>query len=132
MKTLTGQTIISKSIEMIDKLGFDQFTFRKLADNIQSTEPTVYRYFENKHHLLHYLIDCYWTLVNFRIEFCINNIDNPVEKLKICLQLLSGSKKTDGISHLDEPALHRIVICELEKAYLSKNGEKVNSALKPT
>lgn len=32
-----GQKIIRKSVDMIDKLGFEQFTFKKLADEIEST-----------------------------------------------------------------------------------------------
>ncbi|MFM8740170.1 MAG: TetR/AcrR family transcriptional regulator, partial [Cytophagales bacterium] len=66
--THLGLRIISKSIEMIDELGFEQFTFKKLAHEIDSTEASVYRYFENKHRLLLYLIAWYWTWLEYRID----------------------------------------------------------------
>ena len=47
--TELGRRIISESIRMIDALGFEQFTFKKLGAEIGSTEASVYRYFENKH-----------------------------------------------------------------------------------
>ena len=44
-----GQKIIKNSIELIDDIGFEAFTFKKLAESIGTTEAGVYRYFENKH-----------------------------------------------------------------------------------
>jgi len=49
-----GHKIISQSIEMIDELGFEAFTFRKLGVKIGSNESSIYRYFESKHALLVY------------------------------------------------------------------------------
>src|SRR5690349_13984295 len=72
-ETELGRNIIQKSIKMIDKLGFEDFTFRKLALAINSTEASVYRYFDNKHKLLIYLIDWYWTWLEYQIDFQINN-----------------------------------------------------------
>jgi len=56
-----GKKIVSKSIEMIDALGFEDFTFKKLGIKIGSNESSVYRYFESKHALLVYLINWYWS-----------------------------------------------------------------------
>ena len=50
-----GRRIIRHSIEMIHGIGFEAFTFKKLAQRINTSEPSVYRYFENKHKLLLYL-----------------------------------------------------------------------------
>ena len=44
-----GRKIIKHSIELMDEIGFEAFTFKKLAHRISSTEKSVYRYFENKH-----------------------------------------------------------------------------------
>ena len=52
LHTELGTKIVSQSILMIDQLGFEQFTFKKLAHAIGSTEASVYRYFDNKHRLL--------------------------------------------------------------------------------
>ena len=43
--TELGRKIIKESIFLIHQLGFEQFTFRKLADRIGSTEPAIYKYF---------------------------------------------------------------------------------------
>ncbi|MFZ9029367.1 MAG: TetR/AcrR family transcriptional regulator, partial [Crocinitomicaceae bacterium] len=58
--TELGRKIVRASIDLIDELGFEDFTFKKLALAIGSTEASVYRYFENKHNLLAYLTMWYW------------------------------------------------------------------------
>lgn len=50
-----GKRIVSQGILLIDKLGFDDFTFRKLGEKIQSPEASVYRYFESKYKFLIYI-----------------------------------------------------------------------------
>ncbi|CAN0604355.1 unnamed protein product, partial [Ectocarpus sp. 12 AP-2014] len=50
-----GKRIVEQSILMIDDMGFESFTFRKLGERIKSNESSIYRYFENKHKLLLYL-----------------------------------------------------------------------------
>lgn len=122
-----GQKIIQSSIEMIDKLGFDHFTFKKLAKDISSTEASVYRYFENKHKLLIYLIDWYWTWLEYRIDYEINNIKSPTERLKLCLLKLCEEKAFDPqVVHVDERALDRIMIAEFEKTFLTKQVDEDN------
>ena len=64
-----GQKIISKSIELIHKIGFEAFTFKKLGAAIQSPESSIYRYFDNKHTLLIYLSSWYWTWTEYRLVF---------------------------------------------------------------
>ena len=50
-----GQRIISESIHLIDEIGFEAFTFKKLSIRIHSTEASIYRYFENKAPIAHLL-----------------------------------------------------------------------------
>ena len=126
-ETELGRNIVQKSIKMIDKLGFEDFTFRKLARSINSTEASVYRYFDNKHKLLIYLIDWYWTWLEHQIEFHTNNIKDPVERLKICLNTLAEEKSIDpGVAFVDEAALQRIVAAEFEKTFLTKQVDADN------
>jgi len=125
--TELGQKIITSSVQLIDTLGFEQFTFKKLADEIESTEASVYRYFENKHRLLIYLIDWYWTWLEHKIEFATNNIQEPRERLTICLKTLTEEKKPDAFSSiLNSQALERIVMSEFEKTYLTKQVDSDN------
>ncbi|MGC9344775.1 MAG: TetR/AcrR family transcriptional regulator, partial [Bacteroidales bacterium] len=50
--TNTGRNILKYSIPLMQELGFEKFTFKKLAASMGSSEISVYRYFENKHKLL--------------------------------------------------------------------------------
>lgn len=125
--TNLGQNIISKSVELIDKLGFEQFTFKKLAEEIDSTEASIYRYFENKHRLLLYLVSWYWSWIEYRIDICTNSSQTALEKLKTSLRVISEKKDYDPtFAFVDESALHRIVVSELDKTYLTKWVDKDN------
>jgi AcrR family transcriptional regulator len=126
-ETELGRNIIQKSIKMIDKSGFDDFTFRKLAIAINSTEASVYRYFNNKRKLLIYIIDWYWTWLEYQIDFQTNNIEDPVDRLKVCIKVLAEEKSFDpGIAYVDEAALQRIVTAEFEKTFLTKQVDADN------
>lgn len=125
--TELGQRIIEESIHMIDELGFEQFTFKKLADKIESTEASVYRYFENKHRLLIYLIDWYWTWLDYKMDFAVQNLTNPIDQLKASLKVLIEEKQYDpNFAFVYEPALQRIVISEFDKTYLTKQVDADN------
>lgn len=126
-QTELGKNIVAESISMIDEIGLEQFTFKKLAKKLGSTEASVYRYFENKHKLLVYLISWYWVWLDYQIRFCTNNIDDPREKLKIIIGIISRSGKRDNtFTHIDETALFRIVVAESSKAYLTKEVDADN------
>jgi AcrR family transcriptional regulator len=122
-----GKKIIQHSIELIDKLGFEAFTFAKLADNIPCTEASIYRYFENKHRLLNYHLTWYWTWLDYRITISTANINSPEERLKIALRLLTTPLEQESrIPQVDEAALYRIVIAESQKVYLTKQVDEEN------
>ncbi len=72
-----GQRIIKHSILLIDAIGFESFTFKKLGKEIGSNESSVYRYFENKHKLLLYLSSWYWGWVELTLVIATNNIEAP-------------------------------------------------------
>jgi hypothetical protein len=112
---------------MIDQVGFEAFTFKKLSQAIESTEASIYRYFENKHRLLVYLIAWYWGWMEYRIAFETHNISDPREKLLIALRIVTEKKDQDpNFSDIDEPALQRIVIAESDKTYLTKQVDEIN------
>jgi len=116
-----GKNIIKHSIVFIHKNGFESFTFKKLAEEIGTTEAGIYRYFENKHKLLLYLTSWYWGWLEFQIAFQTNNIKDPEIKLKKVIKILASVVEDDvQTSHVDEHLLHQIVIAEGSKAYLTK------------
>lgn len=126
-ETELGRRIIQESIKIIDELGFEKFTFKKLAEQIGSTEASVYRYFDNKHRLLVYVIAWYWSWLEYRIDFGTQNIKFPLRKLEVALDILTQKKETDPTFPLvDEAALFRIVIAESDKTYLTKQVDEDN------
>ena len=126
-ETDLGKRIVGNSILLIDQLGFENFTFKKLATKINSTEASIYRYFENKHLLLVYLTSWYWAWLEYRIDYHTKNIADPRERMKIALKMISESAQDDlTIPHIEEGVLHRIVVRESRKAYFNINVDKEN------
>ena len=126
-QTELGRRIIDASIRLIEKIGFEQFTFKKLAVEIKSTEASIYRYFENKHKLLTYLVSWYWAWLEYQVEFQTHNIEDPHRQLEIAIRILSDDIKYDPqFSHVDESILHRIVVAESSKSYLTKEVDSDN------
>lgn len=116
-----GKNILKHSIQLIYKTGFEVFTFKKLAEDIGTTEAGIYRYFENKHKLLVYLAAWYWGWLEFQISFHTNNIEDPSLRLKRVIKLLATAVEDDEQTiHINESLLHQIIISEGSKAYLTK------------
>ena len=125
--SVKGQQIIQNSILLIDELGLESFTFKKLAERIGTTEATIYRYFESKHTLLVYLISWYWNWLEYRLVFATSNIVSAEDRLKIAIHILSGKiENDDNFAHISEVVLQRIVIAESAKAYLTKEVDTDN------
>lgn len=126
-ETDLGRKIIDQSIRMIDELGLEAFTFKKLSQAIDSTEASIYRYFENKHKLLVYLIAWYWNWLEYRIDFETHNVKSPEDRLAIAIRLVSEQKGYDSsFPSVDESALQRIVTNESDKTYLTKQVDSDN------
>ena len=122
-----GKNIIKFSIELIHHNGFEAFTFKKLAEAIGTTEAGVYRYFENKHKLLVYIISWYWGWLEFQIGYQTKNVTNPTSKLKKVITILASTVEDDiTTGHVDESILHQILISEGSKAYLTKQVSQDN------
>ena len=120
-ETELGRKIIQHGIELIDRLGFEQFTFRKLAEEIGSAEASLYRYFENKHRLLTYLTAWYWSWTEYRMDLLTHPTQSADEKLRWCFRVLTEKKKNDqAFGFVDEEALYRIIIKEQDKTWLTK------------
>ena len=122
-----GKNIIKHSIQLIHDTGFEAFTFKKLAESIGTTEAGVYRYFENKHKLLVYIISWYWRWLDFQIGYQTKNLTNPISKLKKVITILATTVEDDLMTgHVDESILHQILISEGSKAFLTKQVNQDN------
>lgn len=126
-QTELGKKIILHGIQLIHASGFESFTFKKLAEDIGTTEAGIYRYFENKHRLLIYITAWYWSWLEYRVVFITTNIKDPEKKLKKVIQLLATTVEDDiKTSYVNETILHQIIIAEGSKAYLTKHVTEDN------
>ena len=124
-----GRNNLKKSIELIDKIGFEAFTFKKLGEQIQSNESSIYRYFENKHKLLMYLSSWYWSWMEYRIIFATANVIDPFQKLEKAIQIVTENIADDEATpYINEQLLHRIIIEEFTKTMRTKNVDDENKA----
>jgi len=122
-----GQKIIKEGIFLLDEIGLEAFTFRKLAKKIASTEASIYRYFENKHYFLVYLLSWYWEWVRFRIDFNSMNVKDPKERLSIIIKTIVDTVRlSTPANYIDRDALNRVVIAEGTKAYHIKAIDQEN------
>ena len=122
-----GKKIVSRSIEMIDELGFECFTFKKLGQSIGSNESSIYRYFESKHMLLVYLNCWYWSWVEYKLVFATANLQSKEEKLSSAINILTKKVDVDNsFSYINEIILNRIIIAESSKVYHTKDVDSEN------
>jgi len=120
-QTELGKKIVLHSVQLIHNEGFEAFNFKKLAQSIGTTEAGIYRYFENKHRILIYITAWYWSWLEYQVTFHLNNISDPVVRLKKTITLLA-TPIDDSITttYVNESILHQIIITEGIKAYLTK------------
>jgi AcrR family transcriptional regulator len=129
-KSELGKAIVRNAIDLIDDIGFERFTFKKLAQKIESTETTIYRYFSSKHKLLTYILNWYWNYLEFVAKMRIQQITDATAKLKLILEIITHNDVyTYEMQEYDLKKLHSIVISESSKSYLVKEVDEINKEL---
>jgi len=122
-----GKRIIEHSILLIEEIGFDSFTFKKLGAKIGSNESSIYRYFESKHKLLLYLTSWYWAWIEYQLVFATHNMPNKEEQLFKAIEVVTMAIKEDvTFTHINEVVLNKIVVNEYSKSYLTKEVDIEN------
>jgi AcrR family transcriptional regulator len=122
-----GKKIIEQSILLIDEIGFDNFTFKKLGEKIGSNESSIYRYFENKHKLLVYLSCWYWSWMEYRLVFATTNVSNTFEKLIKGITVITEKIEDDvQTEYINEAILNKIIISEFTKTIHTKEVDEEN------
>ena len=122
-----GRSILTNSVILMDEIGFESFTFRKLAEKMGSNEASIYRYFENKHFVLLYLVVWYWNWVGYLIDYNTKNITDPNLKLDLIIDnFVDATKENPSVEFINEKILHRVMISESSKSYHTKNIDEEN------
>jgi AcrR family transcriptional regulator len=122
-----GKKILSDGLDLMLEIGLEDFTFKKLAQKIGTTESTIYRYFENKNQFLFYLFNYYWSWMEYRLLLSITNIDNPLEKLKRAIKMLTNSSDYELTTlFINEAVLQEVITIEFSKTFLSKKVDEEN------
>lgn len=117
-----GKEILKHGVTILEHEGLEAFTFKKLAAAMNSTESTLYRYFNNKHQLLMYLCSWYWSYLEWKMAFATANIEEPEQKLDNALKvLIECSKNTNDI--LDDSLLQKVVCAEWGKVFDAHHKE---------
>lgn len=121
-----GRKILARGIEMIDDLGMEGFTFRKLAAAIGSTESALYRYFENKHKLLLYYVEWYWARLEYELAFGTANLATPEESLRRAVEIVTRDSEEVKGTPFDRAQLRRVMVAESSKSFLTKEVDAEN------
>lgn len=122
-----GKRIIEQSIQLIDEMGIEAFTFKKLGEAIGSNESSIYRYFENKHKLLIYLSSWYWSWIEYQVVIATFSLNDAQLKLDKTIEIVAREVTQDNtFTYVDEVALNRIMINENSKSFLTKQVDLEN------
>lgn len=122
-----GKRIIENSIVIINDIGFENFTFKKLGIKIGSNESSIYRYFESKHKLLLYLSSWYWAWLEYQLVIETFSISDKEKKLEKAIKILTRTiEKDSNYSHINETILYKIIVNESSKSFLTKEVDNDN------
>ncbi len=124
-----GRRIVREGILLIDKIGLEQFTFRKLANRLDTTESSIYRYFESKQKFLIYLTSWYWGWLEYQLVFSTTNVTSPADRFRSSIEVIARDiNPGTTFGNIDLFRLKQIVISESSKAYLTKAVDDSNRA----
>jgi AcrR family transcriptional regulator len=123
-----GTRILSEGLVLMNEIGLEAFTFKKLAERMDSTEVTVYHYFANKHRLLQYYYQMYWLWLATHCRQEGKGLKDPVERIYGDIRIISGLWPADArAAHFDPAHLRTLVINEGSKSFLHKNVASDNA-----
>jgi len=121
-----GKKIVSEGLMLIDEIGLEQVTFKKLATRLGTTETSIYRYFDSKFKLLVYLTSWYWGWMEYQLVFSTMNIANPTQKLQKVIEILCNHNVGAIAGGMNLGVLSSVVVSESSKAYLTKAVDEAN------
>lgn len=125
--TSLGRNILKHGIELMTEIGFEEFNFKKLATSMQSTEASIYRYFENKYMLLTYLVSWYWDFMHYMILIDTRHSMTPLQKLKQAISTLVNALHSSVTpEYINHAKLHLLIVENATKVYHNKKVDSLN------
>lgn len=122
-----GRRILHEGLELMNELGLEAFTFKKLAEHIGCTEVTVYHYFANKQRLLQYYFQLYWLWLAILSTQSGKSAKDPLDRVHGTIRGLAGLWPGEVLaSQLNPFALRELVINEGSKSFMHKNVDSDN------
>lgn len=127
--TALGRRLLTESVRLLDEIDLEVFTFKSKTLALRSTEASLYRYFENKHRLLTYLVSWHWAWMRFRVSFTMTNVVAPRQRLHLALvTVCAPTSDPPATLDLNKEVLYRVVMAEAREAYLTKEVDADNQA----
>ncbi|HEY0978299.1 MAG TPA: TetR/AcrR family transcriptional regulator [Flavobacteriales bacterium] len=122
-----GTRILAEGLVLMNEIGLEAFTFKKLAERIGCTEVTVYHYFANKQRLLQYYFQGYWLWLATHCKQEGRALKDPKARLHGDIRALCGLWPADALAAQFDPAdLRQLVINEGSKSFMHKNVDSDN------
>ena len=122
-----GVRILAEGLALLNEIGLEAFTFKKLAERIGCTEVTVYHYFANKQRLLQYYFQVYWLWLVTHCQQEGKGLNDPRARLHGDIRALCGLWPADALAAQFDPAtLRELVISEGSKSFMHKNVDSDN------
>ena len=123
-----GLSMLGEGVELMNEIGLEAFTFRKLAARIGCTEVSLYKYFPNKQRLLQYYFQLYWLWLRQVCGRQVELASDPKEALSSNVRAICGIwPRPVPVPQLPPKALRRLLIDEGMKSYLHKNVDEDNA-----
>jgi AcrR family transcriptional regulator len=128
--TELGRSVLVEGLALLNELGLEAFTFRKLAARAGCTEVSIYKYFANKQRLLQYHFQLYWLwLLQVGAQEVVMAGDARAA-LRRVVDVLCGLWPGDlPALQVDPASLRRLVIAEGMKSYMHKHVDDDNARL---
>lgn len=118
--SLLGKRLVEESAALIAEQGIESFNFKRLSLACACTEATVYRYFENKHKILLYILNIYWGWQEYRLVLHTQNLSKSSEKLKKALEVLAHPEIPGNYSKIFGQHIIKTAIYEGVKIHLNR------------
>ena len=122
-----GERILKQGLFLMNELGLEAFTFKKLTEYAECTEATIYAYFPNKQRLLQYYFQLYWMWLDTHCQQQGRSLADPWKRVQGDIRALCGLWAKDAMAaQLDPRKLRALVIVEGSKSFMHRNVDEDN------